>query len=145
MEEKYSTEKGTKLFKQQMHVILVIIILFVFAPRLLSLVFGLCGVSALLVARRLMNDEFCTLPDKIDHGLITTTAWLLTFGFGFQNVPLIIAGLALIVIKSVIGLVGDMVYKRDWSPVEYLCLAVFVCMLYLVASGKAPIGVDLWH
>ena len=97
-----STEKKTGLFKKQMHLILLIIILFVFAPRLLGFVFVLSAIGGLMEAPAVLRDEYCPAYIKISRGIEIISAWLLTFGFGFQKDNLIITGLSLLVFQSII-------------------------------------------
>ena len=144
MDRDSSTEKKTGLFKKQMHMILLIIILFVFAPRLLGFVFGLSAIGGLMEAPAVLRDEYCPAYIKISRGIEIISAWLLTFGFGFQKDNLIITGLSLLVFQSVIDWYIRYMIKVSWSAIAYLFFALLVCMLYMVAAGVAPVGVVEW-
>ena len=144
MDRDSSTEKETRLLKTQMHLILLILILFLFTPRLLGLVFGLSAIGGLLEAPAILRDEYCPAYIKISRGIEIISAWVLTFGFGFQKDNLIIGGLSLLVFHSVIDWYVRYMIKVSWSAIAYLFFALLVCMLYMVAAGVAPMGVVDW-
>ena len=145
MDNEFSIEREMQINNTRVKVYMLVMALFIVAPRLLGFVFIMGGIGGFFHALEVWYDKTRPLYGKVAFFTLTPAFWLLAFGFGTQKPLLILIGLMITFVISI----TDFFFRRKKTIVgivlDWITVMMIATMFYSVATGRTPIGVDMWH